>query len=241
VSDLKSQLDSLPLAPLTDAQKLKLEAYLEQLLSATQEMNLTAIVEREEAWNRHIVESLRLLPLLEDEFGASHGQERVQARRLIDVGSGGGLPGMVIAIMRPDLAVTLLEATEKKARFLERTGMLLGLANLSVISERAEDAAKSGSALRESFDMVTARAVAPLRVLLELTVPFLRVSGLLVAVKGERAESELNDAQVALELLGTRLESSHRQPTATVLRLRKTQVTLGKYPRRPGEPKRNPL
>jgi len=238
---LKSQLDSLPLAPLTDAQKLKLEAYLEQLLSATQEMNLTAIVEREEAWNRHIVESLRLLPLLEVELGASHGQERMQAQRLIDVGSGGGLPGMVIAIMRPDLAVTLLEATEKKARFLERTGKLLGLANLSVISERAEDAARPGSALRESFDMVTARAVAPLRVLLELTVPFLRVSGLLVAVKGERAESELTDAQVALKLLGTRLESSLRQPTATVLRLRKSQPTPAKYPRRPGEPKRNPL
>jgi 16S rRNA (guanine527-N7)-methyltransferase len=217
------------LAPLTDEQRAQLDKYIELLLRATAEFNLTAIRDREEAWNRHVVESLRLLPLL------GEGQS------LIDVGAGGGLPGMVIAIARPALAVTLLEATTKKARFLERVASELKLKNVKVVALRAEEAAKVGSKLRESFDLATARAVAPLRVLLELTIPFLKPSGRFVAVKGERAGDELAEATKALELLGVSLEAQHRQPTATVLLLRKNAPTPGKYPRRAGEPKRNPL
>lgn len=217
------------LALLSAEQRANLERYIDLLLRATEEFNLTAICDRDEAWSRHVIESLRLLPLL------GEGQS------LIDVGTGGGLPGMVIAIARPDLAVTLLEATTKKARFLERVASELRLTNVNVVALRAEDAGKVGSKLRESFDIATARAVAQLRVLLELTIPFLKPSGRFVAVKGERAGDELTEANKALELLGVTLEAQHRQPTATVLLLRKDKPTPGKYPRRAGEPKRNPL
>jgi 16S rRNA (guanine527-N7)-methyltransferase len=217
------------LAPLVAEQRQQLEQYIDLLLRATADFNLTAIRDREEAWNRHILESLRLLPLL------GEGQ------RLIDVGTGGGLPGMVLAIARPDLAVTLLEATTKKAHFLERTAKTLGLSNVNVTTERAEDAAANGAPLRQTFDIVTARAVAPLRVLLELTIPFLKPSGLFVAVKGEKANDELTEAQKAMTTLAVSLEASHRHPTATVLLLRKNGPTPAKYPRRSGEPKRNPL
>ncbi len=219
--------DSLGL--LEPSQRAQLSEYIELLLSSAQLFNLTAIQDRSEAWNRHVVESLRLLPLLGP------------GKRLIDVGSGGGLPGLVLAIARPDLSVTLLEATAKKAKFLEQTGAALGLVNLGVIAQRAEIAGAVGSPHRETFDIVTARAVAPLRVLVELTAPFARVGGLIVAVKGEKAAAELEAAANAFWTLHVEHESTLRQPTASVVLLRKQAATPPKYPRRSGEPKRNPL
>lgn len=222
--------DALDLDALVDAtQHQQLREYLERLLSENEKFNLTAISDPKDAWDRHVVENLRLLPLFES------------AGNLIDVGSGGGLPGMVLAIARPKLAVTLLEATGKKARFLEQTARGLGVRNVNVVCERAETAGQAGSGLRERFDIVTARAVAPLRVLLELTMPFAKVQGTLVAVKGEQAATELEQAARALSVLGAVHEQSLRHPTATVLLFRKRSSTPVKYPRRPGEPKRSPL
>jgi 16S rRNA (guanine527-N7)-methyltransferase len=214
---------------LAPRQQELLSQYLDLFLQSAQLFNLTAIRDRAEAWQRHVIESVRLLPVLGP--GTS----------LIDVGSGGGLPGMVLAIARPALAVTLLEATGKKARFLEQTGHALGLENLTVLCERAESAGAAGSAQRERFDIVTARAVAPLRVLLELTVPFAKPGGLVIAVKGEKAGDELAAAASALRELSTAHEQTVRQPTASVVLLRKRAATSAKYPRRAGEPARSPL
>ena len=207
----------------------RLVRYLELLLSKNAEMNLTALRDPAEAWARHVVESLQLLPAI----GAPE--------RALDVGSGGGIPGMVVAAALPQVRVTLLEATAKKARFLEQTAAALELSNVDVVCQRAETAAAAGSALRERYDVVTARAVAPLRVLLELTVPFAAVGGRIVAVKGERAAEEISGARRALKVLHARVESTLRTPTATVLVLTKQGPTPVRYPRRPGEPKRRPL
>ncbi len=215
--------------PLTELQRGQAERFLELLLAANEQFNLTALRSPEEAWERHVVESLRVVPLLGP------------CKTLLDVGSGGGVPGMLFAIACPDTQVTLLEATEKKALFLETTAKALGLDNVTVVCRRAEQAAGVGEPMRGAFDLVTARAVAALRILLELTVPFLRVGGTLVAVKGERAPSELLEAERAMKLLNVELVDSERQSTATVLRLRKTAPTSDKYPRRSGEPKRRPL
>lgn len=217
------------LGQLDPAQRDKLAHYLDLLLHSAQLFNLTAIEDRNLAWERHVLESLRLLPLLGE------------GRRLIDVGSGGGIPGIVLAIARPDLAVTLLEATAKKALFLEQTATALGLAHLDVLCQRAEHAGAVGMPHRERYDIVTARAVAPMRVLLELTVPLAKVGGVIVAVKGEKAESELTEAARAMTVLHVAQESVVRHPTATVVRLRKTAATPPQYPRRSGEPKRKPL
>jgi 16S rRNA (guanine527-N7)-methyltransferase len=217
------------LSGLAPRQQAQLTEYLDLLLHSSELFNLTAIRDRDEAWARHVVESVRLLPLLEG------------GPRLIDVGSGGGVPGMILAIARPDLSVTLLEATAKKARFLEQTGATLGLDNLRVLCERAESAGALKSPERESFDIVTARAVAPLRVLLELTAPLAKVGGLIVAVKGEKAGEELRAASNALQRLHVTPQQTVRHPTASVVLLRKTATTSAKYPRRAGEPTRNPL
>lgn len=124
--------------------------------------------------------------------------------RLLDVGSGGGLPGLVVALARPDLAVTLLDATRKKARFLEETATDLGVV-VDVVNERAEDAL---TRLGGTFDLVTARAVASLERLVGWTVPFLRSGGRCYAIKGERWREELAEAQGALDRYGARVVST---------------------------------
>jgi 16S rRNA (guanine527-N7)-methyltransferase len=117
----------------------------------------------------------------------------------------------------------------------------LQLENLTVLCDRAESAGARNSSHRENFDIVVARAVAPLRVLLELTAPLAKVGGLVLAIKGERAADELEAAASALRELHVAHEQMVRHPTASVLLLRKRAATPAKYPRRPGEPTRNPI
>lgn len=229
-----------PLPPLTPAQQAQLEAYLSLLLEANQQFNLTAITDRDQAWERHIVECLRLVGVVSTVI-APTTEPAGASPQALDLGSGGGLPGLVLAITRPDIQFTLLEATGKKAHFLEQTAQKLALSNVRVVSERAELAAALGAKLRERFALVTARAVAPLPVLLELAVPFLKVDGTLLAVKGQRAQEELTQAAQAMSLLRVEPTAQLRHPTATVMLFRKTAPTAQRFPRRPGEPKRNPL
>jgi 16S rRNA (guanine527-N7)-methyltransferase len=155
---------------------------------------------RDELRSRHIPESVALarqLPLSE------------RALRLLDVGSGGGLPGLVIAIVRSDLQVELLEARLKKVTFLRDAISELGL-TVDVHHGRAEDLI--ASELGGAFDLVTARAVAPLDRLLPWTIPFLRPGGLLFAVKGARWAQELDDAQESLSRLGATVIETPMEP-----------------------------
>lgn len=137
--------------------------------------------------SRHVPESVAFAELLP--------QEPVD---LLDVGSGGGLPGMVVAVVRPDIRVTLLDATTKKTDFLRETAAQLGV-DVRVVNQRAEDARRS---LARSFDVVTARAVAPMERLLGWTMPFLRPGGLLYAIKGERWQEEMEEAVPVLATWG---------------------------------------
>ena len=140
----------------------RLRGFLNLLYEANARMNLTAIREPAEAWSRHVLDSLTLLPMV----------ATAEARSLIDIGSGGGAPGIPLAIVCPELEVGLVETTGKKARFLEETAATLGLDNVTVFNDRAERLAAHGEPQRERWDLVTARAVGRLPVLLELTLPF---------------------------------------------------------------------
>lgn len=209
----------------------QLANYLDLLLETNKQFNLTGIKEPEEAWTKHILDSLSLIPTLVKE-GVQH---------VVDVGSGGGLPGIPLAITLPDVTFTLVETTRKKALFLSDAVDQLGLDNVTVIAERAENLSTKDGGFRGIADAVIARAVGPLNVLLELTIPFAKIDGVVLAIKGERAPIEVEDARKALHVLKAEVESSVRTTTGTVLTIRKKDATPKKYPRLAGEPKRMPI
>src|SRR5206468_3942937 len=165
------------------------------------------------------------------------------ARRLVDVGSGGGLPGLPLKIVRPDLEVTLIEADRDKAAFLVQAAARLDLRGVEVLAVRAEDAGRDPR-YREAFDVAVARALAPLPTLVELCLPLVRVGGRLLAQKTEKEEAAR--AERAIELLGGLLEPALPAPSAAresgiVVTVRKVRPTPAAYPRRPGVPARKPL
>jgi len=161
--------------------------------------NLVSKRARDELRSRHVPECVALARMLPT------GRQRV-----LDVGSGGGFPGVVLAIVRPELEVHLLDSTQKKTRFLEEVGAEL---DLGIIVHRGRAEALARPPLADSFDVVTARAVAPLDRLIRWTVPFLRVGGLLYAVKGERWQEELAGAEAQLPRSGARLVATPDEAT----------------------------
>lgn len=209
----------------------RLGLYLALLLEANKSFNLTAITDPEQAWTRHILDSLTLIPLL---------AELPAGSRIIDVGTGGGLPGLPLAIVMPDLKFTLLEATGKKADFLRRTTAALGLSNTNVMLGRAERAGQN-EAHREQYDAAVARAVGPMAVIAELTVPLVKIGGRVLLIKGQKADEELAAAKQALYLLHATHAGTIDTPTGRIVVLEKGRKTPKAYPRADGEPKKSPL
>lgn len=219
----------------------KLGSFLALLLHANTLVNLTAITDPAQAWEKHIFDALTLLPLL---------AELPEGSLVADVGSGGGVPAIPLAIVVPTLRFTMLEATGKKAAFLNAAIRLLGLNSARVWNTRAEavgqvregkESEKEPHAGRDVFDAVTARALGPLAVAAELTVPLAKVGGRVLLVKGQKADEELAEAKRALALLGAEHEGTLDTPTGRIVVLVKAKPTPRPYPRQPGEPKRSPL
>ena len=216
----------------------RLSDFLDLLYDANARMNLTAIRDRDEAWHRHVLDGLTLVPWI----AAAH--EKAAARggspSLIDVGSGGGLPGLVLACVQPSLPITLVEATGKKARFLEEAAKRLGLDRVEVLAERAEVVGRDPRH-RERHDLVTSRAVGPMPILAEYLVPLARTDGLVLAVKGSRAEEEVAEAKQALYHLHAEVVEVRPTSTGRIVVLAKKRAVPKAYPRAVGEPKRRPL
>ena len=208
------------------------DRYRDELLDWNQRINLTAVREPSAVDELHFADSLACL------------LEPLPAGALVlDVGAGAGLPGLPLKIARPDLRLTLLEATGKKARFLEHVVSVLGLEGVTVVNERAETYA---AAAREAFDVIVARALAALPTLLELTLPFCRLGGAVLAMKkGAALGEEVASAGRALQVLGGELAPEHTYDLAgeqrAIVVVRKVRPTPPQYPRRPGVPAKNPL
>jgi 16S rRNA (guanine527-N7)-methyltransferase len=164
------------------------------------------------------------------------------AGALVDLGSGAGVPGLLIALSRPAARVVLVEASRKKAGFLEIAVRDLSLPNVEIVCARAESLGRDPEH-RGRYDAVTARAVADLRVLVEYALPLLRMGGVAVLPKGKMAAQELATASHALEVLGgtAELRSSGGARAAAVVVVRKVAPTPAEYPRRPGIPERRPI
>lgn len=215
----------------------RLETYLALLRLANELMNLTSIVEPEAMWERHILDALTLLPLIAEAQEARTGDG---ALRVADVGSGGGAPGLPLAIVCPDVRFTLIESTGKKAMFLEDASAQLACGNVEVVSARAETLGQD-PAHRGAYDLVTARAVGRIAVVAELCVPLARVGGRVLLIKGRRAEEELEEARQALHRLHAQCVGVMDTPTGRIVVLEKQRETPASYPRRPGEPKKSPI
>ncbi|MCX2727456.1 16S rRNA (guanine(527)-N(7))-methyltransferase RsmG [Thermomicrobium sp. 4228-Ro] len=215
--------------------------YAELLLEWNQRVNLTGLEDWPSIERRLIVESLALLPWVDR---ACNG---VPTCRMIDVGSGAGVPGIPLALVRPQLAVTLLDATAKKVRFLEHVVQELRLQHVRPIHERAETLAHRPDH-RGRYDLATARALAHLATALELTLPFLRPGGLALFPKGTEIEQELAESRSALDQLGGELLAVDSLPLAdlggtasTIVVVRAARACPPRFPRRPGIPAKRPL
>lgn len=197
-ADLDTRLDTLGVR--LDAGAIEqIARFLGYLSAMNLQMNLTAVTEPAEMWTRHALDGVSILPALEPLTAGS---------RVADLGSGGGVPGILLAIARPDLSFTLVESTKKKAAFLEEVSRLLGLGNVEVVADRAESLIPARAA---SFSVVTARAVARLVELVPWAAPLVKPGGRMVFIKGERAEAELVEAEKVMR----RHRCSHRRTVLT--------------------------
>jgi len=218
---------------LEDAAYARLAGYHAMLLEWNEKMDLTNVPEEEMAV-RHYADSL--LPLAHEEWFK-------QGARLIDVGTGAGFPGMMLAIARPDMQVTLLDSQRKRCDFLQAVCDKLQLANVTVLHARAEDGARG--ALRETMDLAVARAVAPLNVLAEYLLPYVRVGGYALCWKGPAVREELTAGKKAAVILGARAEELLHLPIEGrehyIQPLKKSETTARRYPRKSGTPSKDPL
>ena len=204
-----------------------LEAFSRLLLEKNQVMNLTAITEPREVARLHLLDSRSLLPLA--------ALADLRGKRVVDVGTGAGFPGVPVAIARPAVQMTLLDSLGKRVEFLRESCGALGLANAACVQARAEEFARER---RESFDAALSRAVAALPILCELCLPLVKVGGRFLAMKSSHSQEEIDSAQRAIEILGGRTawvrdytipgtEVAHR-----VVCVEKIRETPERYPRR---------
>lgn len=208
--------------------------YYEMLYETSKVMNLTTIVELEEAYIKHFYDSLLMSKVV----------DLTKELTLADIGTGAGFPGLVLKIVYPNLKVTLIEPIGKRCKFLQSVIDRLELKDICVVNERAEDAVKK---YRESFDIVTARAVASLNILSEICVPFVKINGLFIALKGSSYQEEIDNACQAVGKLKVKLtkkvllELPLKLGERSILVYKKTESTPNIYPRLYAKIKKNPL
>lgn len=218
---------------LNDKQINDYKEYLRLLQEWNKVMDLTAIIEESQIIEKHFYDSL-----------ISAKYFKYENQSLLDIGSGAGFPGLVLAIAFPNLKITLLEPTLKRCNFLNEVIKALKLTNVIVINDRAENYIKDK---REYYDLVTSRAVSRLNILLELSIPFLKIQGTMIALKGKNVNLELKEAENALKILNVKLLENYEfklpseEENRSILLLRKEAQTNNKYPRNYGTIKKKPL
>lgn len=210
--------------------------YQEELAKWNQQINLTAITDKEGVYEKHFFDSLSLIKVL----------DLAGRQTICDVGSGAGFPSLPLKIAFPHLQVTIVDALNKRIRFLENLCETLGLTGVTLVHDRAETFGQD-KRYREHFDLVTARAVARLNTLAELCLPLCQVGGAFVAMKGSKGQEELTEAEKAIDLCGGKtIRTFHFQlPTEEsqreLLLIQKHKRTPKKYPRQAGKPNKSPI
>ncbi len=214
----------------------RLCTYNELLIEWNEKINLTALTAPEDVALKHFTDSLMLLRYIDIEKDARS--------RVIDVGTGAGFPGLVLKIARPDIQLTLLDSLQKRLNFLDTVCRALDIENVELIHSRAEDGSRTE--LRDSFDIAVSRAVASMNTLCEYDMPYVRVGGRFIAMKGKDADSELADAQNAITELGGKLIAKHdfilgSAGERSIIEIEKLSPTPERYPRKSKQIKNKPL
>ena len=223
---------------LTDKQKQQFKLYFKMLIEVNEHVNLTRITEEDEVYLKHFYDSIT--PLFT--FGAVFKD----GATLCDVGAGAGFPSIPLKILKPGLKVTIVDSLQKRLNFLKDLISELGLTDVELVPGRAEDVGQN-KLYRERFDIVTARAVARMSVLSEYCLPLVKKGGYFVALKGPKAEDELDDGKKALEVLGGKLIKDEEltlpasEEERTLVLVQKVKSTPKKYPRQAGTPRRKPI
>lgn len=221
---------------LTEQQKNQFHRYFELLVEWNEKINLTAITQEEDVYLKHFYDSIA--PILQ-------GHIQNQALKLLDIGAGAGFPSLPMKIIYPELEVTIIDSLNKRINFLNLLAEELGLDKVHFYHGRAEDFAQDKQ-FRAQFDIVTARAVARMQILSELTIPYLKLNGKLIALKASSAEDELAQAKNALNLLFAKVLENHdyelpNSDPRTLTIVEKKKETPNKFPRKAGMPNKRPL
>lgn len=216
----------------------KFQKYMNLLIERNKNINLTAITDKDEIVLKHFVDSLTINKYIVDNS------------KIIDVGTGAGFPGIPLKIYNESLDITLLDSLNKRINFLNDVIEMLNLNNIRAVHSRAEDAAKNPD-YRERFDIATSRAVANLSTLVEYLLPFVRVNGICICMKGPNVDEELSRAKKAIEVLGGRIEQVDNLKLAAddaendlernIIIIRKVRKCSNKYPRKAGMPSKEPI
>lgn len=214
---------------------VKLEVYAKELKEWNEKINLTAITDDEGIVVKHFIDSLMLLKYI----------DIPENSKIIDVGTGAGFPGLVIAAARPDVKVTLLDSTGKKLKVVNDIGEKMGLLNYEILNMRAEEAGQKKE-YRELYDFATARAVAELRVLSEYCLPFVKQNGYFISMKGALADKEIENATNALKTLSGKIEEKYNFNLCDVgerniIKIKKISQIPTKYPRVSAQIAKKPL
>lgn len=220
---------------ITEKQQKQFAIYYETLVEWNKLMNLTAVTEKEEVYLKHFFDSIT----------PSFYYDFTKVQSICDVGAGAGFPSIPLKIMFPHLEVTIVDSLNKRINFLNHLSAELDLTNVRFIHDRAETFGKG--AYRESFDVVTARAVARLSVLSELCLPLVKKGGHFLALKGAQGEIEVEEGLFAISILGGEVIHNHpltlpeEDSMRYILDIEKKRQTPKKYPRKPGTPNKEPL
>lgn len=213
----------------------KFEKYMNGVLEWNEKVNLTNITDEEEFIEKHFIDSIL----------TANRREILEADTIIDVGTGGGFPGVPLAILFPEKKFVLVDSLNKRLKIIKELTEEIGIFNVEVVHGRAEELARKPE-FREAFDVCVSRAVANLTSLSELCIPFVNKGGYFIAYKGPGVYEELEQAEKAIGILGCKVEGVEDAPLQKeqnhkLLFAKKMSNTPKKYPRKPGEPIRNPI
>ena len=208
--------------------------FMNLLIEWNEKMNLTAITEPNDVILKHFIDSITI------------DKHINRNSSVIDVGTGAGFPGIPLSIVRNDLKITLMDSLNKRINFLNEVIKDINLENVNTIHSRAEELGRDKN-FREKFDVATSRAVAPLNVLLEYMLPFIKVGGCCICMKGANVDEEIENSKNALKVLNGKIEKIEKfelpeiDNVRNIIIIRKTGNIPGKYPRKPGTPSKEPL